>query len=367
MLQVAIPALTKSNRIECVQSLRCLAATGVVLYHTDLQLLRLSDEALTQSARFGAAGTDLLFVISGFILVYICDGKPPAFGEFLFRRFARVAPLYWFMTLCMLAAFLALPGLFYSTRFDAHHFLASLAFLPYPHPVTGLQRPFLVPGWALNYIAFFYLLFGLLLILPSSRRIIAIGLILCSLVALRWLFDRASPLLDFYGAPIILDFVLGMLVAWTYITRRSVQPVTIVVGFAVSAAMFAAGVLHGTASGDDRVIFWGVSGAALLFATLFIDKQRGWRTPRVVTLLGNASFSTYLSNLFSLALVTRAIQRVGLFPILGLSGTRFVLVITALIVGALVYLFVELPLHSFVLLNGRVMLDLARRFIRTET
>jgi exopolysaccharide production protein ExoZ len=364
--QARLPTLATRNRIECVQSLRCLAATLVVLYHTDLQIFRLSDGTHAQSAGFGAAGTDLLFIVSGFILVYICHGKQVGFGEFMFRRLARIAPLYWLLTLCMLGAFLTLPSLFQSTKFDPAHFLASLAFLPYPHPVIGSEKPFLVPGWALNYIAFFYLLFGLFLFLPSARRIVAVGLILGTLVALRWLFFHASPILDFYGAPIILDFVMGMLVAWIYLARHSLQPVAIAAALAVSAALLGAGFLHGTASGDDRVLFWGVADAALLVAVLFIERQWGWSNPRAVALLGNASFSTYLSNLFSLALVTRAVHRVGLFPILGVGGTRMVLVVSALVVGVLIYLFVELPLYSFVLLNARTLLDGARRFVRPQ-
>jgi len=366
MPQAGSPTPTKRNRIACVQSLRCLAATLVVLYHTDLQIFRLSDGTYAQSAGFSAAGTDLLFVISGFILVYICDGKQVSFGDFMFRRLARIAPLYWLLTLCMLGAFLALPSLFQSTKFDPAHFLASLAFLPYPHPVIGSAKPFLVPGWALNYIAAFYLLFGLFLFLPSARRIVAVGLILAALAALRWLFFHASPLLDFYGAPIILDFVMGMLVAWIYLARRSLQPLAIAVALAVSAAIFVAGYLHGTASGDDRALFWGVSDAALLGAVLFIERQWGWSHPRAIALLGNASFSTYLSNLFSLALVTKAVHRVGAFYLLGVGGTRIVLVVSALVVGVLIYLFVELPLYSFVLLNGRVVLDGARRFVRAQ-
>ena len=130
------------ERIESIQILRCLAATLVVLYHTDLQVFRLSGGQHTHAFNFAAACTDLLFVISGFIMVHIAHGRRVGFGEFIFRRLARIAPLYWLLTLLMLAAYLVLPRLFNTTAFDLWHFLASLAFMPYPHPVLGVQQPF---------------------------------------------------------------------------------------------------------------------------------------------------------------------------------------------------------------------------------
>jgi exopolysaccharide production protein ExoZ len=358
-----VPLPTTNKRIECLRFLRCVAAAFVVLYHTDLQLWRLSDGTHVQSGGFGAAGTDLLFVISGFTMVYISHGKHPRFGEFIFRRIARIAPLYWLLTLCMLAALVAAPSLFNNTTFDFKHFVASLAFVPSAHPVLGIQRPFLVPGWALNIIAFFYLMFGLFLFLPSTRRILAVGLILSTLVALRWQFFEASPLLDFYGAPVVLDFLLGMLVAWVYLERRSVRIATITGVLAASAAVFAAGVLVGIGGGEQRVLYWGLADTGILFSILFIEKEWGWWNPSVVALLGDASFATYLSNLFTLALVAKAVQVTGLFPLLGEAGTQVLLVVSALIAGVLINILLERPLHAFVLRNGGRLLNVPRNVI----
>ena len=334
-----------------------------MLYHTDLQLWRLSDAAHIQSAGFGAAGTDMLFVISGFTMVYISHGKHPRFSDFMLRRVARIAPLYWLLTLCMLAAFLSAPSLFNNTTVEIKHFIASLAFLPATHPVLGIQRPFLVPGWALNIIAFFYLLFGLFLFMPSKRRILAVGLILCTLVALRWLFPGASPLLDFYGAPVVLDFVLGMVLAWIFLERPSVGIAAISVVLTVSAVVFAAGAIRGVGGGEDRVLYWGLADTGFLLAVLFIEKEWGWWNPSIIATLGDASFSTYLSNLFTLALITKAIQLTGLFPILGRGGTQILLVASALGVGVLTSALLERPLHALVLRHGGKVLSGPRRLL----
>jgi exopolysaccharide production protein ExoZ len=357
------PMPAKNRRIESLLLLRCAAAALVVLYHTDLQLWRLSNAAHIQSSGFGAAGTDLLFVISGFTMVYISHGKRPRFGDFMFRRVARIAPLYWLFTICMVVAFMFSPTLFNNTTFEIKHFIASLAFVPATHPVLGIQRPFLVPGWALNIIAFFYLVFGLFLFLPSTRRIVAVGLVLSALVVLRWLFLGASPLLDFYGAPVVLDFVLGMVVAWIYLERPSIGIATVGLVLTLSVAVFAAGVIRGVGGGEERVLYWGLADTGILLSVLFIEREWGWWNPNIIATLGDASFATYLSNLFTLALVTKAIQVTGLFPILGKGGTQILLVTSALGVGVLTRAVIERPLHDFVLRHGGEFLRWPRRLL----
>jgi exopolysaccharide production protein ExoZ len=339
-------------RIECISLLRCLAATLVVLYHTDLHILRLSDGRHIHAFGFAAAGTDLLFVISGFVMVYITRGNGVGFGDFMFRRAARIAPLYWLLTVVMLAAFLVAPALFHTTAFELPHVLASLSFLPYPHPVLGIQRPFLFPGWALNYFMFFYVLFGLFLFLPAKRRIVAVGLILISLSGLWLLFPGRSTLLDFYGAPIIIDFVVGMAVAWIYQERDAVGPAIIALVLAASAALFAIGVAREISGGDERFLYWGLTDGGLLFSFVFIEKEWGWWTPAVLRQLGQASFAIYLSNQFTLAIATKALQATGLGPVLGLAGSQLLLVVSALAAGLLVNVVAERPMQAFALRAG---------------
>jgi exopolysaccharide production protein ExoZ len=348
MTSYSTPKPAGSARFASIQFCRCFAATLVVLYHTDLQIMRLADGRHLQLG-FGAAGTDMLFVISGFVLVLTTHGKSVHIGSYIFKRFARIAPLYWAFTLAMLAVFLIAPALFYSTAFDARHFLASMLFIPYAHPVIGKLQPFLVPGWALNQIAFFYVLFGLGLLLPSRYRVPAVTLVLVALCMRRWFLGGSDTMLDFYGMPVVLDFALGMLVCRLYLSQDLVSGSVIGAVLAVSAAIFAAGVLRGTSSGDDRIFYWGIADAGVLFSLLSIERTWGWWNPGLITRLGDASFSIYLSNLFTLAICTKVIRTVGMFPTLGVLGTKALLAGCALAVGLLIGLLVERPLNGLLL------------------
>jgi peptidoglycan/LPS O-acetylase OafA/YrhL len=68
-----------------------------------------------------------------------------------------------------------------------------------------------------------------------------------------------------------------------------------------------------------------------------------------MTRLGDASFSIYLSNLFTLAICTKLIRAVGMFPTLGVLGTKAVLAGCALAVGLLIGMLVERPLNGLLL------------------
>jgi exopolysaccharide production protein ExoZ len=329
--------------IRSLQHLRVLAASMIVLYHTEMQIMRLTDGQHTYSISFGAAGTDLFFAIGGFILVYTSYNRKDTFGAFLYRRIMRIAPLYWLFTFLMLIVFLVAPGHLQTTKLESWHFLLSLAFFPYPHPVLGIDRPFLFPGWVLNHFVFFYLLFGALLFLPTGRRILVASAVLCTLMMLKFMFAGESNLLDFYGATVALDFVLGMIVAWLFLERQ-VSPVMIVAVFLTGASIFAIGVVEGVSDGSERALYWGVAGASLLFVCVFSEKQWGWPNWRFLSALGDASYSVFVSHLFALALVTSVMRALRIFPMLGVWGARIVFLGASWMLGVVVYTAIERPL-----------------------
>ena len=72
----------------------------------------------------------------------------------------------------------------------------------------------------------------------------------------------------------------------------------------------------------------------------------------MLTQLGDASFAIYLSNLFTLAIVAKALQTTGLFPLLGLAASQILLVASALAAGGAIHVLVERPLNALALRNG---------------
>src|SRR4051794_8508108 len=94
-----------------VQALRAIAALMVVAYHTfDMWGQRINAHAPAVAWSNGAAGVDIFFVVSGFVMVIssrrLAD-QPSAWLTFLKQRAIRIIPLYWLMTTLKLIAVIA--------------------------------------------------------------------------------------------------------------------------------------------------------------------------------------------------------------------------------------------------------------------
>ena len=157
------------HRLDGVQILRAVAAVMVVLLHAQ-SLLALQGEArgLSMSPVTAlplAAGVDLFFVISGFIIVYASE---PLFGAagggatFLKRRLLRIVPLYWFALSLRLAVLLAGAAVGQAAAPRLADVAASYLFIPFDTRGFGPDYPFpiLDLGWTLNYEMMFYLVFA---------------------------------------------------------------------------------------------------------------------------------------------------------------------------------------------------------------
>ncbi len=332
--------------VRSVQWLRYVAAALVVLYHTEVQIMRL-DSSATHAFGIGAAGVDLFFVISGFVMVHATRRNVPTFGTFMKRRLLRIVPLYWFFTAVVALLILLWPQLFNSTVFYGGHFLASLAFVPYPHPVDGVMRPLLVPGWTLNAEMFFYLCFGALLGLSLERRILLIAAGFATLAAIAYFSGGRSGLISFYGAPLMLEFVAGMAVAWLVYRQQPLSVRLLAVVSAIAVLFTAAGIAQGISEHTTRFIYWGVAATCLLFVCLSIERRLGWIDAPTLMRLGDASYSIYLSHLFVLAFAGKLIAYTGLYSVIGSGGTRLVMLALASYAGLMIYDWIERPMQTF--------------------
>jgi peptidoglycan/LPS O-acetylase OafA/YrhL len=97
-----------------IQSLRAVAALMVVLLHcTEMWALRVQTGSSDAIWQHGAAGVDIFFVISGFIMTVSSRhlvGEPLGWLQFIKNRIVRIVPLYWLLTTLKLVAVVAAGG-----------------------------------------------------------------------------------------------------------------------------------------------------------------------------------------------------------------------------------------------------------------
>ncbi|MFC0219988.1 acyltransferase family protein [Pseudochelatococcus lubricantis] len=327
-----------------IQYLRAVAALMVAGVHLQPQLERLDHGGAWPQWLIG--GVDIFFVISGFIMWLTTRGRPQTPLVFYRRRFRRIVPLYWLMTAFIVSVLLLAPDLLYSARLDPWHVLASFAFIPYPNPATGTMEPLLIPGWTLNYEMFFYLLFGAALLIPDRGRVIAVSVLLCAIVSLQALNPSPDTLLSFYTSSIILEFLLGIWIGVWHLRERR-RP-TVHLSLALLAGGFAAmSVLPTLWPELPRLIGFGLPAAVIVAAALRLEQAGGIPDWRGLRLLGDASYSLYLSHPLVLSAASRIWKQMGL-PGIGAPAWTFVPAAMAACVAVAIalYLTVERPLAT---------------------
>jgi peptidoglycan/LPS O-acetylase OafA/YrhL len=241
-------------------------------------------------------------------MVYVTHAQPSGLEQariFLTKRVIRVVPVYWFYTALIVSLLLMVPYAFRDTRFELMNVLKSFLFLP--------QRslPVLALGWTLNYEMYFYLLFGVFLLLPRKALLPGLSALFsaCSLFGI--VYHPRSAALRQITNPILIEFLLGMIIAYLYLGGR-----TLARGMAWAALLMGIaliGVSLFWKLSEQRLIYWGLPAALIVLGALSLERN-AYSFAGILARLGDSSYSLYLSHAFTLNAVGR------LLGILGLSG-----------------------------------------------
>ena len=254
----------------------------------------------------GKVGVDVFFVISGFVMTVatapLASGWRSSLG-FLWRRIARVVPLYWMVTLFLVALFLVDRRFGAERTLDLDLVLRSLLFVPVHGPEGGI-RPIVGVGWSLDYEMYFYLCMAAVIAWVPRHRlaVLAITMVTVYLVAREWLDPRVDWVVN---AGLALEFLLGVLAAVIH-RRRLACLVGLAMGVAACVAAWPALTgLHPYGAGVDRTMSWGAVAFVLILALTAAERRRPWRRMRWLGAMGDASYALYLTHSLAFAVVQR--------------------------------------------------------------
>jgi exopolysaccharide production protein ExoZ len=327
--------------IKPIQYLRALAAMMVVCHHALGQIP--GNLNLIHATEFGTAGVDLFFVISGFIMFVTTTEKPLTPREFFALRIVRVVPLYWVITLLLIGCAGIVPSAFRALRFSLAAVVKSLLFIPYDSLSSpGNAWPVLAPGWTLNYEMFFYSLFALALNIPMRWRLISLVItMVCLVITGKIIGPSQSPLVWVYTNPLLLEFGAGAVVGHLWFRRALHVPLT--VSLLAIVGGFYLLVTRGKPPFTD---YSQMLGAVFVVAGCLHPAICVLRS-RVLLALGDASYSIYLTHIFTLG----ALREVWVHLVPQVS---LVLAITFMVIALIVcaatgfigYRWVEKPLTA---------------------
>ncbi|MDX6805380.1 acyltransferase [Terrihabitans rhizophilus] len=354
------------NYLLNIQVLRFVAAFLVVLGHvlTSADRMPLQGDQLSLTRSFADSfgiGVDIFFIISGFIMFYLCHDKFGQKGQsssFLLRRFIRVVPIYWAFTALMVASILIFADQVTTAIINPEHLLASLAFIPWMNP-DGIMRPVLKLGWTLNYEIFFYLAFGLALNLPRRIALPVLFSVFLMAVAFNAFVPSELWILKFWSDPIILEFLLGIGLAAAFLRewRLSFTQSAALIALACFTLIFLVPVaqLHGV---TFRPLIFGIPSLMICAAFAFGPQMSADRLlDRALVLFGTASYCLYLSHPF----ILNAVERMGIGWWSTHPGAFVMAACVASVFGSIgLYLWLERPLVRLFSRFGKLSTGLRR-------
>lgn len=321
-----------------LQALRAFAALNVVFYHIIITSFSYSQDVhyLSFLGDWGANGVDIFFVISGFIMVYIQDRKSRTAIPFLTNRMVRVIPIYWFLTMALLAVYMLLPSAFRELQLSLGQVVSSFMFVS---EALGYGEPILYVGWTLEYEMLFYILFSLGLLF--SNNVVAFFTPIFLLIAL--------VLLDFTGL-LVLEFVLGMICAKLYLSKNFnyLGCFSLIVGI----LFLPINIFYNL--GMDRFYIYGIPAFFIVFGLINIKQTEN----RLLVYLGDASYSIYLVQVFTIPVFYKVSS--NFLVTLQNDVVALLALLFTIIIGCLLYSLIEkkigLAINSFIkkIRNARI-------------
>jgi exopolysaccharide production protein ExoZ len=339
-----------SSYFRNIQSLRGVAALLVLTFHVYAVEGKYFGEHVVPGilGAFGTCGVDLFFVISGFVMTSVTRlqfGSREAAVGFLKRRVMRIYPLYWFYSLIVFAVMLVMPQWVNSST--GHHVEVVRSFLLLP----SATLPLLLQGWTLVYEMFFYVVFAVFLASITERQftkaLILWAAVTCGLAYLLETGRISGPSLQIVGDPLVLEFISGCFCALAWPAMRGARSFVLLAAAAVSIIVSAA---IGRHVGLDEIIHWrafyfGVPAFLLVLGAVSMEAHMRVTAPRVLRVLGDASYSLYLSHVLVISAVGRIYARFALDKFGPAIGT-LLCIVTAIVAGFLSYRVVENPLND---------------------
>ena len=347
-----------------IQILRAVAALAVVFYHDGIESTNVCiNNGLPCKYDFwvGAFGVPLFFIISGFIMVmtsWNSFGQKGASLDFIKRRIIRIVPLYWLVTTIAVIGIIISPTMLNVPVLDPFYIVGSYIFWPVAR-VNGLVRPIANLGWTLNIEMMFYAVFTLALYFSRVRGLIlAVSLLAgISMLQVIGLFGKTGALqsipLNFWADPIILNFIMGMVIAVLF--RRGFKLNLIEASLLIAISIVGI-LLVGNFSGflnalpEDHIINRITAMIPMLClviaATMGPQLDASKAIWRAGLLVGDASYSLYLIHPFILRPAAKIWAKligthlpVWSFTIIGIFA--------ALSAGLVLYALVERPLTNY--------------------
>jgi exopolysaccharide production protein ExoZ len=336
-------SLMRSRSLDTLQAGRAGASLAVLLFHTNaiLSVSKYLGHDVFPVFKSGASGVQFFFVLSGFVILLVHEkdvGNPAKIGEFLWKRFRRVYPPFWIVLLIVIPVYFLIPSFGVGGERSLSVILSTFLLAPDSRDLL------LAPAWTLRHEILFYLIFCVSI---WSRSVgLGVGAAWIVLSAVVPFFHLGFPGSFLFTSNHLL-FAFGALVCLAFkranITRVQAAIVAIL-GAVMFASVWFAELYHIVNSTDALNVLYGVAGALLILGFVTTERDSGFSVPRVLTFLGEASYSIYLVHYSALSVVIKLVTKMSGRLHLADWAVFVISALLALLAGVSFHLLVERPL-----------------------
>lgn len=341
-----------------IQAMRGIASLVVFVGHGLLLMPGIGlDRYFSFFGVAASGGVDIFFVISGFIITTVAmkesgsDGRLVCAWNFGVKRAVRIYPVYWLVFLLA---------------------LGMSAYVNFAPPVTDIKpvwqqflllthvNSYIMAAWSLAFEIYFYgVVVVALLISPRhvGKVLFAWAAVTVFIIFYDYGIGEAGLIGSLPFSPLILEFIMGMVVAWIIRSGKT--------GFAVASGLF--GVCFFLAGSEImrslgwsdlnpwyRTFYNGLPSAFIIYSVVAIEIRGMWTFSHGWVKLGDASYSLYIWHQFIFYSIYTVL--VGKAWVAGVNPLLLVCVwlVPAFIFGLFSYSRIEIPLQRW--LNSRLLI-----------
>lgn len=255
--------------------------------------------------------------------------------------------MYWIVLFLIIPIFFIVPSFGAGHERDPATILSSISLIGIGDPNGDTV---LAVAWTLYHEILFYALFGISILNIRIGTVVIGAWLLASVASLA--FGPFTEVIGFYFSPMHLLFGMGMAVAWLLRHARIPAPATLA---ACGTVLFLAvgmedSYLH-EMHPEIRSLLYGLGSSLALIGFVVLERQGRVRAPRLMRLIGDASYSIYLTHFPVLSLLAKIMMAAGLKTALPATVSYLLMVLAAVGAGIAAHLLVERPLLA--LLAGR--------------
>lgn len=328
-------AENKAGRLSMVQVSRGIAILFVLIGHLNILYYSKFQYDWFYMGRWErTGGVDFFFIVTGFMIYYLYHrhiGIQSKAREFLLKRLIRIYPLLWIFTIVTIILFRLFPSL--GKGYTTEEIVKSLILFP-------MKEPIISSAWSLSHVMFFYLLFASFMFSPRVFKPILIGWALAT-VFIELVFPEVASFLFSFST---LEIVCGSLVAYLMLNYKlGYSTLMIILGFAGYLFVWMNNVYEFAAIHAPLLycLF-----SMLIMLGISIKDRKVREIPKSLSLMGDASYSIYITHGPFLQLYIIIFQKLHVIGTLGYFLSMCLVILCTVLSACAVYKLIEKPMSK---------------------